>query len=187
MHTCEKLLHGHTKLKATLALVAVAALATLSGGLAQARHRRHRQLGGSQARAGKARLVHGKAIAPSDAPRRVVRVIDAANRIAKGKHYCYGGGHGELQVELLRLLRLGQLRAARRPPAPPPDGLQRAACAGVAGQGQVDHGLRQRGPRLHEGRGAAIRHLDDQRARVPAGASSMRSGRGFTKRHKGRF
>jgi hypothetical protein len=49
---------------------------------------------GSNAREGKAKLVHGKAIPPSDAPRRVVGVIEAANEIRK-KPYKYGGGHGD--------------------------------------------------------------------------------------------
>jgi hypothetical protein len=44
-------------------------------------------------RGSKAKLVHGKAIAPKSAPRRVKRVIDAANEIAKGKGYCSGGGY----------------------------------------------------------------------------------------------
>jgi len=52
---------------------------------------------GSDARTGKARLVHGKAIPPSNAPSRVVGVIDAANRIAKGEEYCYGGGHSRFK------------------------------------------------------------------------------------------
>jgi hypothetical protein len=43
--------------------------------------------------AGKAKLVDGKAVAPRSAPRRVKRVIAAANRIAKGHGYCMGGGH----------------------------------------------------------------------------------------------
>jgi hypothetical protein len=42
-----------------------------------------------------AKLDNGKAIAPCEAPRRVKRVIRAANEIAKGKDYCWGGGHGE--------------------------------------------------------------------------------------------
>ena len=43
---------------------------------------------------GKARLLpNGKAIPPSNAPRRVVRVIKAANKI-RTKPYVYGGGHG---------------------------------------------------------------------------------------------
>ena len=41
----------------------------------------------------KARLVNGKAIAPSSAPARVKRVIKYANKIRK-KPYVYGGGHG---------------------------------------------------------------------------------------------
>ncbi len=51
----------------------------------------------SHARPGKARLVNGRAIPPSNAPARVVGVIRAANRIAKGKGYCYGGGHGRFK------------------------------------------------------------------------------------------
>ena len=42
---------------------------------------------------GKAKLLkNGKAIPPSNAPARVVRAIEAANRIRK-KPYIYGGGH----------------------------------------------------------------------------------------------
>jgi hypothetical protein len=42
---------------------------------------------------GKAKLVHGKAVPPKSAPRRVKQVIEAANDIAKGKGYCSGGGY----------------------------------------------------------------------------------------------
>jgi hypothetical protein len=41
-----------------------------------------------------AKLKNGFAIPPADAPRRVVRAIEAANEIVKGKPYCLGGGHG---------------------------------------------------------------------------------------------
>ncbi len=41
----------------------------------------------------KAKLVEGRAVAPAGAPPKVARAIDAANRIVKGKPYCYGGGH----------------------------------------------------------------------------------------------
>lgn len=44
---------------------------------------------------GKAKLRKGKAIPPSDAPSRVVKAIEAANEIAKGKGYCLGGGHAK--------------------------------------------------------------------------------------------
>jgi hypothetical protein len=88
---------SHTKLTTALALAAVA-LVALPVALAQAGD------GGtgtgtssSQGRPGKATLVNGQAIPPSDAPDRVVRVIEAANRIARGKGYCYGGGHGSFK------------------------------------------------------------------------------------------
>ena len=48
----------------------------------------------ARAPGGKAKLRHGFAIPPAGAPRKVVRAIEAANRIVKGKPYCFGGGHG---------------------------------------------------------------------------------------------
>ena len=50
---------------------------------------------GAQAADRTARLVKGQAIAPKNAPHRVERAITAANRIARGKGYCYGGGHAD--------------------------------------------------------------------------------------------
>ena len=50
--------------------------------------------GGDCVNKGSAALKDGKAVPPCSAPRRVVKVIRAANEIAKGKGYCYGGGHG---------------------------------------------------------------------------------------------
>jgi hypothetical protein len=44
---------------------------------------------------GKAKLRDGKAIPPTDAPARIVKAIEAANEIVKGKGYCLGGGHGK--------------------------------------------------------------------------------------------
>ena len=44
---------------------------------------------------GEAKLVDGQAIAPTDAPSRVIRAIEAANEIVKGRDYCLGGGHGK--------------------------------------------------------------------------------------------
>jgi hypothetical protein len=46
---------------------------------------------------GKAKLVRGLAVAPANAPAKVKRAIDAANRIVKGKSYCLGGGHSRWQ------------------------------------------------------------------------------------------
>jgi len=42
---------------------------------------------------GEAKLRDGLAIAPSDAPNRVINAIEAANEIVKGHDYCMGGGH----------------------------------------------------------------------------------------------
>ncbi|MGI9020408.1 MAG: hypothetical protein ACR2G3_06840 [Solirubrobacterales bacterium] len=79
-----------TLASAGLALTAAPALAG-SGGL-----------GGPGADGGdgstsKAKLRNGLATVPSSAPSRVKKVIEAANRIAKGKEYCLGGGHSSWQ------------------------------------------------------------------------------------------
>lgn len=42
----------------------------------------------------KAKLKSGFAIAPANAPAKVVAAIEAANEIVKNKPYCLGGGHG---------------------------------------------------------------------------------------------
>ena len=43
----------------------------------------------------KAKIVDGLAVPPVGAPTKVVRAIEAANRIVLGKKYCLGGGHAE--------------------------------------------------------------------------------------------
>jgi hypothetical protein len=48
-----------------------------------------------------ATLVNGRVIAPASAPRRVKRVITAANRLVE-KPYIYGGGHGPFSSVLDR-------------------------------------------------------------------------------------
>lgn len=75
---------------ATLAVLAALTLlptatATAGGGLST--------LPSETVKGSKAKLVDGRAIAPADAPRRVQRVIAAANRI-RNKPYKWGGGHG---------------------------------------------------------------------------------------------
>ena len=92
----------------------------------------------------KAKLKDGFAIPPASAPRKVVRAIEAANEIVKGKPYCMGGGHGRRRDTLLRLLGLGQLRAHRRGPARRLDALRLVHELGEGRQRQVDHHLRQR-------------------------------------------
>ncbi len=51
----------------------------------------------SCAKGGEAKLTNGLAKAPCGAPHRVTGVIDAANKIAKGHPYCWGGGHSSFQ------------------------------------------------------------------------------------------
>ena len=46
---------------------------------------------------GDAKLVNGKAKVPDCAPLRIKKVIWAANDIAKGTDYCYGGGHSSFK------------------------------------------------------------------------------------------
>ncbi len=46
---------------------------------------------------GNAKLRHGKAKVPDCAPLRIKKVIWAANDIAKGTSYCYGGGHSSFK------------------------------------------------------------------------------------------
>ena len=48
---------------------------------------------GQTTRGSKAKLKNGFAIPPANAPRKVVRAINAANQIVKNKPYCMGGGH----------------------------------------------------------------------------------------------
>ncbi len=72
------------------AIVAPSAASAASGGVATP---------GSDVPSGnKAKLSHGKAIAPAGAPARVARAIKFANRIRK-KPYRLGGGHGGWKVD----------------------------------------------------------------------------------------
>ena len=92
MHTHDKPHHGYRRIKAGIALAAVAALTAVAAVPADAGD------GGTGASAtkapvGHAKLVHGRAIAPSNAPWKVRKVIAAANHI-RNKPYVYGGGHG---------------------------------------------------------------------------------------------
>ena len=75
-------------LAATLALVPASAASAGSGGTSTS---------GTGDCGSDARLVDGLARPPDCAPRRVKRVIRAANDIAKGKDYCYGGGHSDFK------------------------------------------------------------------------------------------
>ena len=63
---------------------------------------------------GHAKLVHGKAIPPSDAPAKVVKVIEAANQIRTSRYNAGAAGTAGGKRQRLRLLRGRQLRAPRR-------------------------------------------------------------------------
>lgn len=177
---------SHTKL--TMAVVlAAAALAMLPTTLAQAGD------GGtgtgsssSQARPDKARLVRGKAVPPSNAPARVVGVIEAANRIAKGEGYCYGGGHARFKSKCYDCsgavsYALHGGRFLRRP---------------MDSSGLMQWGRGHRGKWItvfsnpgHAYMTVAGLRFDTSMTRGdgPGWSKQMRSSSGYRKRHKGRF
>jgi hypothetical protein len=85
---------SHIKL---LCAAVVAALLLVTGLAAPASAGRSKSSGGATFEPPppppeEARLVNGRVIAPASAPRRVKRVIEAANRLVE-KPYVYGGGH----------------------------------------------------------------------------------------------
>ena len=96
MHTHDRPHPHRRRPKGKVALAALAAIAALPTLSAQATTGGTGPGGGSGSSAptGHAKLVRGKAIPPSDAPQRVVDVIEAANEIRR-KPYRYGGGHGK--------------------------------------------------------------------------------------------
>jgi hypothetical protein len=79
-------------LAAALAVAALAPSGAFAGGGVSTSPHPHRHKPAANPGA-KAKLVDGKAIAPSSAPQRVKDVIAAANKIATGHGYCMGGGH----------------------------------------------------------------------------------------------
>ena len=172
--------------KLTIALVlAAAALATFPVALAQAGD------GGtgtssSQGRPGKARLVNGKAIAPSDAPARVVGVIEAANKIAKGEGYCYGGGHARFKSKCYDCSGAVSyaLHGGRflRSPKDSTDLMSWAR----RGRGKWITVFSNPG---HAYMTVAGLRFDTSmtRGEGPGWSKQMRSGSGYRKRHKGRF
>jgi hypothetical protein len=175
---------SHTKLRTTLALAA-AALVTLPIALAQGSD------GGtgtsnSQGRPGKARLVHGKAVPPSNAPARVVRVIRAANRIARGKGYCYGGGHASFKSKCYDCsgavsYALHGGRFVRRPLS--------SSEFMRWGRGHKGKWITVYSNPGHAFMTVAGLRFDTSmtKGKGPGWSKHMRSGSGYRKRHKGRF
>lgn len=88
-------------LGATVVLVATAAVALLITLLPSVAHGAAGGVGMKTAgsgKPGKAKLLsNGKAIAPANAPKRVVKAIAAGNKIRR-KPYKYGGGHGSFSA-----------------------------------------------------------------------------------------
>jgi hypothetical protein len=175
---------SHKKLTTAL-ILAAGALAALPAALAQAGD------GGtgtssSQARPDKAKLVDGKAIPPSNAPARVVGVIEAANRIAKGEGYCYGGGHASFKSKCYDCsgsvsYALHGGRFLRRP---------------MDSSGLMRWGRGHRGKWItvfsnpgHAYMTVAGLRFDTSmtRGEGPGWSRQMRSGSGYRKRHRGRF
>ena len=83
------------KLSAALGLAITAALIAVPGQALAAGSGGIDTTGADAPSGGTAKLVDGFAVAPADAPPQVVRAIDAANEIVKGKSYCLGGGHSK--------------------------------------------------------------------------------------------
>ncbi len=89
------------KLSFALGLASAAALIALpsqafaatSGGIGPGGTDETAPTSGQTTAGSKAKLKDGYAIPPASAPRKVVRAIEAANEIVKGKPYCMGGGH----------------------------------------------------------------------------------------------
>jgi hypothetical protein len=79
---------------ALIALPSTALAAKGSGGVGMGGSGTTPPTAGTTTAGPKAKLKHGFAIPPASAPRKVVRAIEAANEIVKGKPYCMGGGHG---------------------------------------------------------------------------------------------
>ena len=166
----------HAALSTALALVALASIAAMPGARAWAAN----APGGISIRepkpepaapAGRAMIVSGRAIAPLDAPAAVKRVIAAANQI-RTKPYIWGGGHGRWWDRGYDCSGRSATpcTAANCSPARCPRARWRP---GDAGAGPLDHGLRQRRPRLRGDRRPALGHRRrHQRHRPPLAQGS---------------
>ena len=124
----------------------------------------------------------GLAIAPALAPPAIQAVIAAGNKIAK-MPYIYGGGHGKWEDagydcsgSVSYALHGGGLLETSMPSG----GFMKW---GEPGPGPVDHGLRQRRPRLHDRRRPALRHERRSRAGTRWQPASERDGKGYTVVH----
>jgi hypothetical protein len=131
---------------------------------------------------GEARLVDGQAIAPTDAPSRVINAIEAANEIVRGKDYCLGGGHGRWKSDCYDCSGTVSyaLHAARMLDSALPSGS--LAKWGDKGKGDWITVYANGG---HAYAVIAGLRLDTSMTdgKGPGWSDEMRSGRGYAKRH----
>ena len=104
------------------------------------------------------------AVAPAGAPPAVAAAIAAANRIVTDAVSLRRRSRA-VRGQRVRLLRRGLLRAARRRAARTAAGLLGADALRRAGARELDHGLRQPGPRLRRHRRPSLRHIGPGRGR----------------------
>ncbi|HSJ16573.1 MAG TPA: hypothetical protein VK920_00590 [Solirubrobacterales bacterium] len=131
---------------------------------------------------GMAKLRKGKATPPSDAPKRVVNAIEAANEIVKGKGYCLGGGHARWKSKCYDCSGTVSyaLKAARMIRKPMPSGAY--AKWGKGGKGEWITVYANGG---HMYAVIAGLRLDTSMTKGagPGWSKEMRSSKGFKKRH----
>jgi len=142
--------------------------------------------GGKTVAGRKAKLRNGLAIPPKKAPARVKRVIRAANEIAKGADYCYGGGHARFESKCYDCSGAASyaLKGGNFVSSPLPS------------SGYFRWGKRGKGKWItvftHSGhmymKVAGLRFDTSMvPGKGPGWSDQMRSAKGFKKRHKGRF
>ena len=134
----------------------------------------------------KAKLVNGKAIPPCDAPARVQRVIRAANEIAKGHDYCYGGGHGSFRSSCYDCSGAVSYALHGGGLLDSPLDSNGLARWGRGGRGQRLTVFANSGHAYAKFAGLRFDTSMTPGA-GPGWSDEMRSGRGFAKRHKGQL
>ena len=123
---------------------------------------------------------NGLATPPPTAPNKLVAIIQAANAVAR-KPYVYGGGHGRFAGEIFSDSAYDcsgsvsyALAAAGLLDSPMDSSAPRALRQ--AGARQVGDDLRQRRPRVDDGRGPALRHVGTRPQRLALAGRRARDG-----------
>ena len=102
-------------------------------------------------------LPDGSAAAPADAPPQVQAAIFAANKLLD-KPYKYGGGHAKVEDSGYDCSGTVSYALLAAEAAQEPARLLELHALGPEGQGHVDHGLHEPGPRLRRHRRPAPGH-----------------------------